>query len=177
MKNNRILLLGSMGAGKTTIGTLLASHFGWKYIDNDDELVEETGLSREELGKLPIPELHKFESAYLQGLLNRPSPFVAGAAGSVVDYESNFPVIESLFGIYLHIPLNTILSRVGESGVGRQIFSTDQENSISVAHAVLTERYHRRDPRYRSLSKITVELSDDPVGDVNNIVKLYQSLI
>jgi len=173
--NNRILLLGSMGAGKTTIGTELSLALGWPYIDNDDELSVITGFSRQELSQLPIPQLHEYESQYLHRLAAKPGPFIAGAAGSVVDYEDNHTDIESMFSVYLFIPLETIYQRVGDSGVGRQIYSanstTEDHDEIDKGREILRERFERRDPLYRKLSKITIELSIDPHADTLKIIK------
>jgi shikimate kinase/3-dehydroquinate synthase len=173
--NDRILLLGSMGAGKTTIGTELSQILGWPYIDNDDELSVITGFSREELSQLPIPQLHEYESQYLHRLAAKPGPFIAGAAGSVVDYEGNYADIESMFSVYLFIPLETIYQRVGDSGVGRQIYSpnstTENHDEIAKGREILRERFERRDPLYRKLSKLTVELSSDPHADTLQILE------
>jgi shikimate kinase len=41
----RILLVGFMSAGKTTIGRLLADTLGWRFVDVDEEIVRRTGMS------------------------------------------------------------------------------------------------------------------------------------
>ena len=45
----RILLVGMMGAGKTTTGRLVAGKLGWDYLDSDAEVEKETGLTVPEL--------------------------------------------------------------------------------------------------------------------------------
>ena len=42
MKN--IILIGFMGAGKTTVGTLLAKEKGMKFVDTDERIVKEQGI-------------------------------------------------------------------------------------------------------------------------------------
>jgi shikimate kinase/3-dehydroquinate synthase len=44
-KNNNIFLVGLMGAGKTTIGRLLARRLGLCFIDSDHEIEARTGAS------------------------------------------------------------------------------------------------------------------------------------
>lgn len=41
----RVLLLGFMGAGKSTLGPLLAEALGWAFVDGDAELVRRSGVS------------------------------------------------------------------------------------------------------------------------------------
>ena len=35
---DRVVLIGMMGSGKSTIGALLAARCGWRYVDNDDDV-------------------------------------------------------------------------------------------------------------------------------------------
>src|SRR5438046_2100382 len=41
--NQHVVLIGMMGAGKTTVGRLLAKRLGWGFWDNDEALQKETG--------------------------------------------------------------------------------------------------------------------------------------
>lgn len=45
MKGNNVVLVGLMGAGKSTVGRELASHLGYSFIDTDDELERRMGVS------------------------------------------------------------------------------------------------------------------------------------
>ena len=40
-----IVLVGLRGAGKTTVGRLLAEYLGWPFYDSDDEIVRSAGKS------------------------------------------------------------------------------------------------------------------------------------
>lgn len=42
---DRIVLIGFMGAGKTTVGQLLAARLGWRFLDLDRSIEAKTGLS------------------------------------------------------------------------------------------------------------------------------------
>ena len=46
---DRIILVGMMGAGKTTVGRLLAEHLAWPYLDSDAQVMAATGRSVPEL--------------------------------------------------------------------------------------------------------------------------------
>jgi shikimate kinase len=74
MRSEKLLLIGPMGAGKSTIGKILAQELNWPYFDNDTELSQLSGLSAEELGEMPVAELHVLEALVLQGNPLPPRP-------------------------------------------------------------------------------------------------------
>ena len=158
-----------MGAGKTTIGNLLASKLSWSYFDNDHEMTLRYGYSQDELSSMPIAELHALESRYLADILQQDSSFITGAAASVVDYPNNHPLLMGATSIYLRIPLTQVIERAGKAGVGRQALAIDAEKT-------LTERYSRRDPLYKKLALLTVDLSDQPKHDAEIIEAFLANL-
>ena len=80
MRSEKLLLIGPMGAGKSTIGKILAQELKWPYFDNDTELSQLSGLSAEELGEMPVAELHVLEALCFKEILSRPAPFISGVA-------------------------------------------------------------------------------------------------
>ena len=159
----KLLLIGPMGAGKSTLGKILSNELGWKYFDNDLDLKSMHGLSVEQLEALPVDALHKLEREYLIEIINKPAPFVSGAAGSVVDTAQIRELIKTTFAVYLRLPLEKIIERAGKSGVGRQAIATD-------GIKILTERFERRDHLYKECAKDTIELSESPELDARKIL-------
>jgi shikimate kinase len=160
----KVVLIGPMGAGKSTLGRLVASSMGWQYFDNDDELTTRYAVSEQVLSSMAVAELHKLESRYLADILKEPAPFITGAAASVIDYPDSAALLNQATAIYLRIPLTAVLARAGVSGVGRQALSES-------GNQILSERYERRDPKYRQVAKLTLELSDNPVADAALLVE------
>lgn len=164
MLDRKVLLIGPMGAGKSTIGKILAKELGWQYFDNDTELCNLNNMSSKELGELPVEELHALETSCLETILSRPAPFISGAAGSVIDYESNRELIKGVFAVYLRLPLHKIIERAGSTGIGRQSVRAASDGEIR-------DRFNRRDPLYKECAKLTVDLSLSADDDAKIILK------
>ena len=53
MKKNNITLIGMPGAGKSTVGVVLAKVLGYRFVDSDLEIQEQTGKLLHEFFKFP----------------------------------------------------------------------------------------------------------------------------
>ncbi|HUF06987.1 MAG TPA: shikimate kinase [Candidatus Binatia bacterium] len=83
----RIILIGMMGSGKTTIGRGLAAATGWEYVDNDELLLRRHGMtSRQILAAQGEARLRAAEREALIAGLELPPPVIVGvAAGTITD--------------------------------------------------------------------------------------------
>ena len=89
MRGIHIVLLGPMGAGKTTLGLALAERLEAEFVDSDQGIFELTGVSAAEIAlHNGVPYLHDLESSLLKGLLSLLTRSVIAAAASVVDDEA-----------------------------------------------------------------------------------------
>ena len=80
----RVVLLGMMGSGKTTLGLALAARTGWAYHDNDRLVIEATGRTARELLAEGHAALRGAEARALLAGLEVPPPAIIGAAAGVV---------------------------------------------------------------------------------------------
>jgi len=151
----RVVLLGLMGSGKTTAGELLAARTGWPALDNDALLREVTGMSLNEVAAQGADTLHDAERTILRHVLERPAPFVAGAAAAVVDEPEIVPLLqERAFPVYLHVPPEVLVRRIGEDA-GRPWLRPDPL-------AALTSMYAARDPLFRKAAAFVADGTLEP---------------
>src|SRR5438046_697618 len=81
-----IVLVGLMGAGKTTVGRRLAGYLGWPWRDSDLDIEADTGSTVRELREgAGVDAMHALEAAQLLHALAETDPSVISAAASVVD--------------------------------------------------------------------------------------------
>jgi shikimate kinase len=151
----RIVLIGMMGSGKTTVGRVVAERIGWRYVDNDDVVRELAGREPAEIatdeGEDP---LHAFEAEALLATLGGDTRVVVGAAAWVVlDEACRDALAAEPHVVYLRARPETLRARIG-SGGGRRSDATDQ--------TWLEHRFGERDALYQALATRTIDVDGDP---------------
>jgi len=93
-----IYLIGYMGAGKTTVGRLLADRLGWHFVDLDDAFHEIHGLSPADyIRTYGIEEFRRKEKYVLEDLAELPIEKVVYATGGGYPcYEDNMDCLKEL---------------------------------------------------------------------------------
>lgn len=114
----RLLLVGMMGSGKSTIGRALAARTGWPYVDNDELLERVTGTTaRELLSAGGEAALRAGESAMVDHALRLPPPAIVGiAAGVVLDPAARDALREAGDVIWLRARPETLAGRLAGLG-------------------------------------------------------------
>jgi len=116
-----LFLIGFMGAGKSTIGVLLAKKLNRPFIDLDTQIVKQAGMTIPDIFRLDgEPAFRDLESTLLQGL-GTDADAVVATGGGVVGREANRDFMQR-FGktIYLQASWTTLKDRLG-SGTGRPL--------------------------------------------------------
>jgi shikimate kinase len=151
---DRIVLVGMMGAGKSTVGHRMAEQLGWKYFDSDAQVVAETGQTVPELfAERGEAAFRAEEARVLAEALSGSEPVVVSAAGGVVLSESNRNLLtQSGTVVWLRADPRTLARRVG-MGKGRPLLGDDPA-------AALVELYEVRRPLYQSVAAVVVDVDD-----------------
>ena len=90
----RVLLLGMLGSGKTSVGEEIAARTGWAYRDNDSLVAELAGVpTADRLERDGVAALRDAESAALRRAVDDPGPLVAGVAGGVVETDADVELL------------------------------------------------------------------------------------
>jgi shikimate kinase len=124
MPGQHIVLVGMMGAGKTTVGRLLARRLLRPYVDTDVLIVDTVGQSVAEIfERSGEPAFRAAETTALEQTLVRTEPVVVAAGGGAVLAVRNQELMRDYATIvWLRASVRTVLSRVG-SGEGRPILA------------------------------------------------------
>ncbi len=161
-----LVLLGFMGAGKTTVGEELSRLLGWEFWDTDREVERETGLKVEEIFAREGEEsFRERESRALQRALSRGRRVVAAGGGILLREENRQLILSSSFPVYLQADEETLLRRLGE-GEGRPLLQGEVKLRVR-------ELLEKRAPLYASLPH-QVDASRSPREVAEEVIRLLR---
>jgi shikimate kinase len=158
-RDRAIVLVGLMGAGKTTVGRLLAERLGRPLRDSDLDLWSRRQLTASEMvARHGQRELHDWEAAHLLDALAEEPPAVVCAAASVVDRPECRRALLAPFTVWLTGPPEVLASRFA-GGTHRPRYSEDLV-------AMLAEHEARRAPAFAALADLTLDVAQSTPADL-----------
>lgn len=148
----RLLLVGMMGAGKTTVGRLVAGRLGWPYVDSDAEVEEATGRTVADLfAEGGEAAFRAAESAALERALVGEGPAVVSVAGGAVLDPANRALLRrSGTVVWLRADPSTLAERLRD-GAGRPLLRSDPAADLARLDAV-------RRPLYAEVADAVVDV-------------------
>ena len=107
-----IVLVGMMGAGKSSIGRRLASRLGIPFIDADAEIESAAGMTIPEIfEKHGEPYFRAGEARVIARLLENGPQVLATGGGSVMDAQTRALIDEKGVSIWLKADIDVLLKR------------------------------------------------------------------
>ena len=149
--SGNIFLVGMMGAGKTTVGRLLANFLEKKFYDSDREIQKRTGVSIPLIFEIEGEAgFRKRETEMLSELVKTGNIVLATGGGAVLSAENREMLKRSGTVIYLRATIDDLWRRTRHDK-NRPLLQTQDPRTK------LTELYAQRDPLYRETAHIIVE--------------------
>ena len=150
---SNIFLIGSMGAGKSTIARRLAATLDKEFVDADRELEQRTGVEVPLIFELEGEDgFRKRERDLLAELVMRRDIVLATGGGVVLSADNRANLAEHGFVIYLDTPVDLLVARVARDR-HRPLMQTPDPK------ATMREIMRIRDPLYRENADIVVKSS------------------
>jgi XRE family aerobic/anaerobic benzoate catabolism transcriptional regulator len=154
-----IALIGLRGAGKSTLGKMLAQKIGWSFVELNKEIEAQNGLSVAEIIALYGQEgFRRMEQAALGQLLARKELMVLATGGGIVSEPLTFDlVLSSFYTIWLKAEPEEHMARVRGQGDLRPM--ADDRSAMAELRTILRSR----EPLYARASAVvdTAGLSVD----------------
>ncbi len=163
-----------MGAGKSTIGKLLATELSLPFIDSDNVIVERAGADISWIFDVEGEEgFRSRETAVLADICGGSPAVVATGGGIVMRHENRDLIsgVEAGVKVYLEVDLEQQIQRTAADKKRPLLSAGDPEE-------VLTQLFEIREPLYKSLADISYPSTNrNPKQVASNIaVKVHEFL-
>lgn len=158
----RIILIGPMGSGKTTIGQKLSSDFGISFRDTDQMIVSQTGR---EISDIFIEdgeeEFRTIEKIILRTALLEDGTVLSLGGGACLSIDAQSALRASgAFVVYLKISLSQVASRVG--------FNQGRPLLMGNPRAQWQSLMNERAPIYESIASYICEVDNKSVEEITS---------
>lgn len=108
-----VVLVGLMGAGKTTVGRRLAQALGLQFRDADHEIEQAAGATVSEIfARHGEAEFRRGERRVISRLLQEPPHVLATGGGAFIDPDTRAEVKAKAISVWLRADLEVLLRRV-----------------------------------------------------------------
>jgi shikimate kinase len=169
----KIILLGYMGCGKSTIANRLSKSTGISFVDLDKSIEERTNLSINEIfeqkGELYF---RKLEREVLLELLQSPETLIIGLGGGTPCYANNHELLkgEGVFSIYLKASVETLTNRLVSNNSKRPLIADKSEDEIKefVAKHLFERSFYYNQAQH--ILSIEGRTKDETVTDILEIL-------
>ncbi len=155
LNGRSIVLVGLMGAGKSTVGRRLATRLGLSFVDADTAIEEAAGMTIPEIFAMHgEPYFRSGEVRVIQRLLNQGPQVLATGGGAFMNATTRENIARAGVSLWLKGDVDLLLRRV-KKRVDRPLLKTDDPEAVM--KRLINERY----PVY-ALADVTVESQDVP---------------
>lgn len=141
----RVLLVGFMGSGKTTVGRILAKRLGWAFVDFDERIEDRLGISVERIFlERGEDEFRRVEADVGRELLESEDVVLASGGGWPVGPGRLEDLPAGTLSVWLRVSAEEALRRVDRADAVRPLL--ERPDALAEARRLLEERepYYRR---------------------------------
>ncbi len=160
-----VFLVGLMGAGKTTIGRILARKLGLRFMDSDHEIEARTGASIPWIFEIEgEPSFRRREADVIRELTGQQDLVLATGGGAVLDPESRACLKARGTVIYLRTTVHSILQRTANDKNRPLLQTADPRKKLEELMAA-------RDPLYMEIADVVIDTGRP------NVQSMVQSIL
>jgi shikimate kinase len=156
----RVVLVGFMGSGKSTVGRVLARRLGWGFVDMDERIEARAGRRIAEIfQEQGEPAFRQEELAVAQELRSEVRQVIATGGGAFAEAPTREALRAGAYTVWLAAAFEALARRV----------PTDGSRPLAADREIMRGLLEHREPFYRS-ADLTVDAMDSPEVIAGRIV-------
>jgi shikimate kinase len=129
--NRPIVVVGLMGAGKSTVGRRLAKRLGVPFVDSDAEIEDAAGFSAAELfERFGDADFRDGERRLVARLIDGTVRVIATGGGAFVDPRTRKLLNERAITVWLDAPVNILAERTGRRDTRPLLRNNDRKGTL-----------------------------------------------
>ena len=163
--DRHIVLVGMMGAGKSSVGRVLAERLDRTLLDSDEMIEARTGRTVREIWNIDgEPAFRVLETQVLADALAADDPSIVAAAGGVVLSDANRELLTTSDAhvVWLLADVDLLVDRV-RNGMHRPLLDDDPEGT-------LREMFRTREELYKEVADAIVSVDNRTINEVAGAV-------
>jgi shikimate kinase len=169
LTSTRIFLVGGRGAGKTTVGRLLAARLNWQFADLDDDVIRVAKQSIASMfGSGNEAEFRRLEVELLSHLASLPRAVITTGGGAVLSQSSREVLASQGFVVWLRADPEVMYQRISvDPSTAQRRPNLTSVGGLEEMILVLRER----EPLYMEVADLIVDTTHlSPDGVVSAIL-------
>lgn len=167
-KKELVVLVGPMGAGKSTIGRILAQELGYEFFDSDKVIEERCGADIPWIFDVEGEKgFREREAAVIHDLSQKKKAVVATGGGAMMREENRDYVTRTGFVVYLNTSVDQQFQRTNKDK-NRPLLQNTKDGAFQVLKSLMEVR----DPLYREVADLVIDTDRKNLKSVvNRIIK------
>jgi shikimate kinase len=165
---NKVILVGYMAVGKTTIAQLVAQKMNYKLLDLDMVVQKKTNLSITDIFKQK-GEIYfrRIEHEVFTDIINNSEKVIISTGGGTPCYSNNHLLLngENIVSIYLHASIDLIFERLKRDKIERPIVADLNDDILKefIAKNLFERSYFYNQATYKVIvdNKTTKEITEE----------------
>ena len=165
----KIILIGLMGAGKTTVGKELSNKLNLRFIDMDDEIEKQSKMSIVDIfEKYGESKFRQIESELLKELILE-DDIIISTGGGIIKIDDNRKLLNQQENVvFLDGSIDTLVRNVSNAIYKRPLLKDSQDLHMKIEE-LLSERYEK----YKESSNIIIDTNNKNINEVVSQILVY----